>query len=123
MKRCYAWLCDFFVGGRVVVADQQRAMWLKLWKNNAPSKILIFAWRVLINKIATRDALSRRGVLRDDSDRRCVLCSSEDETVKHIFLDCRVAKKNMAAGLSLAGCSGCGRGRYSSPLYGIREAN
>ena len=93
MKRCYAWLCDFFAGGRVVVADQQRAMWLKLWKNNAPSKILIFAWRVLINKIATRDALSRRGVLRDDADRRCVLCSSEDETIKHIFLDCRVAKK------------------------------
>ena len=48
VKRCYAWLCDFFVGGRVVVADQQRAMWLKLWKNNAPSKILMFAWSVLI---------------------------------------------------------------------------
>lgn len=35
----------------------------RLWHNNAPSKVLIFAWRLLMNKFPTREALCRRGIV------------------------------------------------------------
>ncbi|KAF1894783.1 hypothetical protein Lal_00021077 [Lupinus albus] len=34
----------------------------QLWKSKAPLKVISFAWRLFLDRIPTRDALSRRGV-------------------------------------------------------------
>lgn len=45
-----------------------------------------------MKKIATREALFRRRILRSQTDKCCVLCFEEDETALHLFLQCRVTK-------------------------------
>lgn len=98
-------------------AKEMRLVYLCL-----PSKTLIFAWRVLINKIATRDALLRKGVLRDDADKCCVLCLDEKMRLLSIFFFALQSGKNcMAECLFLAGRSFGGRGGYSGSLYGVWE--
>jgi hypothetical protein len=40
----------------------------KLWKNDAPSKVLVFGWRFLLDRLLTRSALSHRGILNNPND-------------------------------------------------------
>ena len=47
------------------------------------------AWRVLHNAIATKDNLLRRGIPM--ACVRCPLCGVEEETVRHLFFECRVS--------------------------------
>jgi len=47
------------------------------------------AWRVLCNVIPTKDNLSRRGLLLISD--RCPLCSVEEESVRHLFFECRIS--------------------------------
>lgn len=69
--------------------------------DDAPSKILIFAyceWRTPYShcddapsKVATREALSRRGVLHSQWERSCVICFKENESADHLFRRCEVS--------------------------------
>ncbi|PNX61812.1 hypothetical protein L195_g060848, partial [Trifolium pratense] len=34
----------------------------KLWKNDVPSKVNVFGWRLLLEKLPTRAALNHRGI-------------------------------------------------------------
>ncbi|GAU38890.1 hypothetical protein TSUD_67530 [Trifolium subterraneum] len=43
----------------------------KLWKNDLPLKVTIFGWRLLLDKIPTRAALHRRGVMTNPQDLVC----------------------------------------------------
>ncbi|XP_058733800.1 uncharacterized protein LOC131605468 [Vicia villosa] len=62
-----------------------------LWKFKVPSKILCFGWRFLLNRIPTRDQLVRRGVLVGGIDSVCALCSTEEESLSHLFFLCNVS--------------------------------
>jgi hypothetical protein len=62
----------------------------KLWKANVPSKVGIFGWRLLIDKLPTRDALFRKGIITNSLDRCCVFCLNEIEDVHHVFFKCSV---------------------------------
>jgi hypothetical protein len=62
----------------------------KLWKNNVPSKISIFSWRLLLEKLPTREALFCKGIITNSLERGCVLCSNMEESVAHVFLHCHV---------------------------------
>ncbi|XP_058759850.1 uncharacterized protein LOC131633146 [Vicia villosa] len=61
-----------------------------LWKCNAPSRILFFGWRFILDRIATRDQLVRRGILREGNDSLCALCLLEEESIEHLSYSCRV---------------------------------
>jgi hypothetical protein len=41
----------------------------KFWKNNVPSKISIYGWRLLFEKLATREALFDKGVISNHHER------------------------------------------------------
>lgn len=60
-----------------------------LWKLLAPSNCLAFGWRVLLNRVQTKDNLIRRHVQL--SDCLCPLCSSHEETVMHLLFFCQHA--------------------------------
>jgi hypothetical protein len=69
--------------------DEETTQALKLsWLNNVPSKVSIFGWRLLINKIPTREALFNKGIITNNHERCCDLCFRENEDTNHIFFNC-----------------------------------
>ncbi|MCI19506.1 hypothetical protein A2U01_0040662, partial [Trifolium medium] len=63
----------------------------QIWRSPAPSKIIVFSWQLLHNRLPTRDNLTRCGVLRADDSRGCVVCTGSMETSTHLFLHCDFA--------------------------------
>jgi hypothetical protein len=63
----------------------------KLWKSWAPSKVIVFSWQLLQNRIPSRQNLLRRRVITDINNTFCVLCGNSVELVDHLFLTCGVS--------------------------------
>jgi len=63
----------------------------KLWRCKAVPSAVLMAWRLLENKLATRVNLSRIGVQVDSS--MCSLCGMEEESCRHLFFDCKFARR------------------------------
>jgi hypothetical protein len=59
-----------------------------LWRNDVPSKVLIFGWRLLFERLPTRMTLNHRGILLNPSDMPCVFCSLSHEDCAHLFYRC-----------------------------------
>jgi hypothetical protein len=59
-----------------------------MWKNNILSKISIFGWQLLLEKLPTREALFNRGIIINSTEKRCVFCSNHDESIFHVFIQC-----------------------------------
>ena len=60
-----------------------------LWKSKAFPSVLTTTWRVLMDRIPTRECLSRRGVTMNSI--LCALCQTMNESCQHLFLECRYA--------------------------------
>lgn len=93
VKGCYEWLCDFSVGIGGFVRMEIEEACIKLGRNDVPSKIAIFAWRLMLDRLATRGALHSRGILISNHDLSYVLCFKEEETVAHMFCECEVSRQ------------------------------
>lgn len=65
----------------------------KLWNTNAPSKILIFGRRLLLNWLHTRDALASRGIVSGTPNLACPFCLSGVESIARLFAECRKVLK------------------------------
>lgn len=61
-----------------------------LWKVRVPPKILFFSWRIIHNKIATKDQLWKRGIVLDGNDANFVFCSLEEKSILHLLGGCPV---------------------------------
>ena len=59
-----------------------------VWKVKVPLKIKVFMWFVHKQVILTKDNLVKRNWT---GSTRCNFCD-RDETIKHLFLDCPLAK-------------------------------
>ena len=57
-----------------------------LWKTKAFPKALVITWRILLDRIPTRQNLVVRGIMVNSP--LCVLCNQSVETTQHLFLDC-----------------------------------
>ncbi|XP_058721842.1 uncharacterized protein LOC131593378 [Vicia villosa] len=62
-----------------------------LWDLKLPPKIKIFAWKVFIDRIPTRDQLLNRGVVNVTCPD-CVMCGSCLESSSHLFFNCQEVK-------------------------------
>ena len=58
----------------------------ELWKLKVPSKVAMFAWRLLIDRLPTKDNLRRKQV--ELNDYLCPFCSSVEESASHLFFHC-----------------------------------
>jgi len=58
-----------------------------VWHKQAPLKVSLFAWRLLRNRLLTKDNLVRRRVLGID-DNVCIGGCGSQETASHLFFDC-----------------------------------
>ena len=60
-----------------------------IWKIDTLPKIINFLWLCMHNSLPVRAVLARRGILQDSS---CPLCNNSQETIRHLLIECVVAK-------------------------------
>jgi len=61
-----------------------------VWHKQIPSKVSLMVWRLLRNRLLTKDNLSRRGILAS-TDLACAAGCDSTETATHLFLHCTLA--------------------------------
>src|ERR1044072_3691925 len=77
--------CNALVSRTLLLCNYSRIIWTIL----APSKVVIHAWRLGLNRLLTMDNLAKRGVVVDlNNFGFCYFCQQEPETVNHIFFEC-----------------------------------
>lgn len=57
-----------------------------LWKIKGPSNAILVGWKVIIDRIQSKENLAKRNVPL--TDLLCPLCSSETESSAHLFFSC-----------------------------------
>jgi len=63
-----------------------------VWHWHVPSKVSMFVWRLLRNRVPTKDNLAHRGVL-PTTDTTCVAGCGITETTQHLFLQCNISNE------------------------------
>lgn len=64
-----------------------------VWKTIGPSNVQVFAWRLILNRLQTRDEFAKRGVISGAHSLVCPLCRRLEESHNHIFLHCIVVSQ------------------------------
>ncbi|XP_028189449.1 uncharacterized protein LOC114375786 [Glycine soja] len=67
--------------------EAQREEFKELWKLKVPSKAVVFAWRLLKDRLPTRDNLRKKQI--DLQDYTCPFCRGVEESAAHLFFHCR----------------------------------
>jgi len=67
--------------------ENQDGAFEELWKLKIPSKIAIFAWRLIRDRLPTRVNLGRRQI--EVADPSCPFCRETEESADHLFFHCR----------------------------------
>ncbi|XP_057432728.1 uncharacterized protein LOC130725526 [Lotus japonicus] len=64
-----------------------------LWSRGplAPSNILAFSWRVLLDRIQTKENLKKRGIIQPGQQSNCVFCHNQEESLSHLSFSCKFA--------------------------------
>lgn len=65
-------------GGR---PDGERRVFRQIWKTGAPSKVMAFVWKVLLDRIPTRSNLEKRNCLPNDIGNNCVWCGGSRDLI------------------------------------------
>jgi hypothetical protein len=60
-----------------------------VWHKLIPSKVSLFVWRLLHDRLPTKDNLARRRVIQA-ADTACTASCGNLETAKHLFLGCDI---------------------------------
>jgi hypothetical protein len=63
--------------------------WKRIWGLCVPPKIRVFWWRVVNEFLPAKQVLHRRHIERTPN---CEVCGADEESIKHILMDCTVAK-------------------------------
>lgn len=72
---------------------EDRKVFSCLWKSPAPSKVVAFSWKAILNCIPSRLNLALRYVLPEEVETMCVLCGEGEESTLHLMLHSEVASK------------------------------
>jgi hypothetical protein len=86
VKGCYFMLLRLFREQRVFDRSTE-IVFSRLWKGGVLSKVCAFSWKMLLNRIPTKENLHRRRMLQQQN-LNCVLCDLAVESTTHLFLHC-----------------------------------
>ena len=67
-------------------SEDQQLGFCQLWDTKIPPRALTFAWRLLWDRLPTKENLSRRNV--DLVNDLCPFCQSSFESASHLFFSC-----------------------------------
>ncbi|PNY09288.1 hypothetical protein L195_g005834 [Trifolium pratense] len=70
-------------------ADTVAGAFEVIWHNQVPLEVLILAWRLLRDRLPTKDNLVARNIISHDA-RFCVTGCGAPKTAKHLFLSCPI---------------------------------
>jgi len=87
VKSAYGHLLSNLPGIDAPVGEVLQAV-SRVWKFGAPSKVVVFSWQLLLNRIPTRLNLSYCGVPLPVGGLGCVFCDEPSELSVHLFLSC-----------------------------------
>jgi len=59
------------------------------WHKDVPLKVTVFAWRLLCERLPTKDNLLRRDIIHHDN-QLCLRGCRMEETTDHLFLSCPI---------------------------------
>lgn len=92
-KSCYTMMEKRYSAG--ILNERYKIGLSNLWSIKAPSKILTFGWRLILNKLSIRDQVKKRDILDRYcvNSSGCVFCFQVDEDNQYIFLECSVTKR------------------------------
>jgi hypothetical protein len=62
--------------------------WKRIWRLCVPPKVRVFWWRV-INAFLPAKGVHKRHI---EPVPNCDVCGAEDESIKHVLMDCTVAR-------------------------------
>jgi len=65
----------------------------KVWKRPASSKVVVFSWSLLLDRIPTLSNLAFRHALDPGASWLCVIYWDREETTRHLFLHCEATSK------------------------------
>lgn len=82
MKSCYRVLFGN-------LRQEDKKQWASFWKLKLPPKVKMFFWQACSSCLPTKDLLISRRV---NCDNLCPMCSSKQESIWHLFVDCSYAK-------------------------------
>jgi hypothetical protein len=60
----------------------------RVWDSRATSKVIIFSWQLLQDRIPIRQNLRRRRVMVGAFNSSCVFCGMVEESVDYLFVSC-----------------------------------
>jgi hypothetical protein len=73
--------------------EEENKVFSQIWKSGAPSRVVAFCSKGLLNRIPTRVNLAWRNVLPVNVNSNCVFCNEREESTNHLFLHCNVTWK------------------------------
>ncbi|XP_028184703.1 uncharacterized protein LOC114371477 [Glycine soja] len=71
---------------REVAGADHTSDFVELWKLKIPAKSVVFAWRIIRDRLPTKSNLRRRQVMLTDT--LCPFCRTEEEEATHLFFSC-----------------------------------
>ncbi|XP_058777034.1 uncharacterized protein LOC131651385 [Vicia villosa] len=64
-----------------------------VWRSWLPSKVKIFGWRLLKDRLATRAQLVKRGILEYNAAGFCAFGCLQIEDTAHLFINCETSRR------------------------------
>jgi len=71
--------------------EEDKWVFKYLWKIPAPSKVVAFVWKTLLDRVPSKVNLAMRNVLPTEASILSALCARMGETSLHLFLHCNLA--------------------------------
>jgi hypothetical protein len=71
--------------------DFEASIFHKIWKSPTPSKVVVFLWKLLYDRIPTKENLLLRGIIQQGNGSFCVWCGDFRESSIHLMLHSKVA--------------------------------
>ncbi|XP_058775501.1 uncharacterized protein LOC131649761 [Vicia villosa] len=74
--------------GEVDLEDGRKQGLNWIWGAYVPSKLKFFGWRLLLDRLPTRNHLLHRGIIDSSQNAVCAFCLMQVEDSTHLFLQC-----------------------------------
>jgi len=91
VKSLYSKLEDVFLAENRWPEEEMK-VFRQIWKSGAPSKVMAFSWKLLLDRIP-RVNLEVRNCLPPEEGANCFWCVLGRESSIHLFLHCDMARE------------------------------
>ena len=74
--------------------NSREELWRWLWTAKVIPKVKFFMWRLITRAVPTGSRLQEKGIV---GDFRCLVCGGLNESIQHVFFECKLSKEVWSA--------------------------